>query len=71
MKARSRIPDIEKALSFVESHGIADQGHTEEGRQTLRKVKDPRDQAAILLAAELTAFSYRELLGPASPAAGS
>lgn len=66
MKRRSSIPNIERALSFVETHGTTDVGHMEEGRRTLRKLADPRDRAAVRLCAEATAFYYTELLGPAA-----
>jgi pyrroloquinoline quinone (PQQ) biosynthesis protein C len=69
MKKHSTIPGVEKALSFVESHGSADVGHMEEGRATLRKITDARDKAAILLCAQSAAFQYAEMLHTAAKTA--
>jgi len=63
LRARSKIPGIEKALSFVDSHGSTDVGHMEEGRKALRTIEDPNDRAAVLLCAQCTALYYTELLG--------
>ncbi len=63
LRERSGIPNIEKALSFLDSHGSADVGHMEEARATLRKISDPRELTAILWCAQSTSFYYRELLG--------
>jgi pyrroloquinoline quinone (PQQ) biosynthesis protein C len=69
MKKHSKIPNIAKALSFVESHGSTDVGHMEEGRATLRKIESARDKAAILLCAQSAAFQYAEMLHTAAKSA--
>jgi pyrroloquinoline quinone (PQQ) biosynthesis protein C len=64
LKRVSKIPSIAKAVSFVESHGVADVGHMAESRAAFRRITSDDDKAAIVLSARLTAAQYRSLLRP-------
>jgi pyrroloquinoline quinone (PQQ) biosynthesis protein C len=56
--ARSGIPNVESAVSFLSGHGDADVAHVEVLHDVLRNIDDPRDQASILLAASVLRALY-------------
>jgi pyrroloquinoline quinone (PQQ) biosynthesis protein C len=64
LKTVSTIPNMAKAVSFVESHGVADVEHMAESRAAYRRITSEDDKAAILLAARITAAQYLSLLRP-------
>jgi hypothetical protein len=65
LRARQAIPNIEEAVSFLEGHGDADVGHLELLSATLRRIEDPRDQAAIALTAAVMRALYPRFFQPA------
>jgi hypothetical protein len=56
--ARKAIPNIEDAVSFLDGHGDADPGHIALLTDILRQIKDPSDQAAIILSAAVLRALY-------------
>jgi thiaminase len=58
LRARSAIPNIGAAVTFLEGHGDADVGHIELLTGILRRIEDPRDQAAVALSAALVRALY-------------
>lgn len=62
MRSVSKIPNVENALKFFDSHGEADAYHIIEQRETLVKIHDEADRRALLLCAQMTSFQYRHLL---------
>lgn len=52
--AARRIPGIEHAVFCLREHGELDVGHCAKARSRLRRITDPRDQAAIVFNARLT-----------------
>lgn len=62
-KEKSSIPNIQKALTFLEAHGEADVGHMEEARAALRRIEDEGDKQAVVVVARMTALYYTHLLG--------
>jgi hypothetical protein len=58
LRARRAIPGIEGAVTFLEGHGDADLGHIELLTKILRRIEDPRDQAAVALSAALVRELY-------------
>jgi len=53
--AKSEIPGISNAISFISRHGQLDGGHVGEGLRLFRGISCPKAQAAILASAKLTA----------------
>ncbi|WP_160174507.1 iron-containing redox enzyme family protein [Archangium violaceum] len=53
--ARSKIPGIAHAVSFVSQHGQLDGGHVDDALRLLRVITCPREQGAILSMAKFTA----------------
>jgi len=49
LRERKAIPNIEKAVSFLDGHGDADAGHITLLNDVLRQIGNPTDQAAIML----------------------
>jgi pyrroloquinoline quinone (PQQ) biosynthesis protein C len=62
LRRHSKIPNIENALKFFDSHGEADREHILEQNRTLSNVPDEQDRRAIRLCIEFTSFQYRNLL---------
>lgn len=58
LRARGAIPNIHDAVSFLHGHGDADSGHIAILEDVLRRVDDPRDQAAISLSAAVMRALY-------------
>ncbi len=53
--ARSEIPGISQAISFISRHGQLDGGHVDEALSLLRGITCPKARDAILSSAKLTA----------------
>jgi pyrroloquinoline quinone (PQQ) biosynthesis protein C len=64
LKRHSKIPNIANAVSFIESHGVADAEHTGENSDVLRSITNEGDKAAFLLCARQVALLYSGLLDP-------
>jgi hypothetical protein len=58
LRAHGTIPHIEAALSFLDGHGDADDGHIALLAEVLARIDDPRDQAAITLSAAVLRALY-------------
>jgi pyrroloquinoline quinone (PQQ) biosynthesis protein C len=58
LRTRAAIPNVERALRFLDGHGEADDGHIAELETVLRGVEDERDQADITLSAEVMRRLY-------------
>lgn len=58
--AKSRIPGIEGAVTFLRGHGEADQDHIAHLASVLRAFTDPEDAEAILRSAKSTARFFPE-----------
>jgi hypothetical protein len=58
--AKSRIPGIEGAVTFLQGHGEADQDHIAHLASVLRAFTDPEDAEAILRSAKSTARFFPE-----------
>ncbi len=58
--AKSRIPGIEGAVTFLQGHGEADQDHIAHLASVLRAFTDPEDVEAILRSAKSTARFFPE-----------
>lgn len=56
--AAGRIPNIDKAVSFIRGHGLADGDHVAELTALLGSLTDGEDQAALLLSARTTRVLY-------------
>ncbi|MFO0586197.1 MAG: iron-containing redox enzyme family protein [Polyangiaceae bacterium] len=67
--ARSGIPDIDGAVSFLAGHGDADVAHIEVLHDVLRNIDDPRDQEAILLSASVLRALFPLFFGAPESAA--
>jgi pyrroloquinoline quinone (PQQ) biosynthesis protein C len=61
LRKHSKIPNIENALKFFDSHGEADREHIIEQNTTLAGIPSEEDRRAIRLCIETTAFQYRNL----------
>jgi thiaminase len=66
--ARSHIPNIAHAVSFLRKHGDADQQHIRTLGEALSSVVLPRDCHQVLLAAELVASLYVDFFSSESAA---
>ncbi len=58
LSKKSKIPNITKAISFIESHAEADIGHMESLRNILQTIIDEGDKHTIRLCAHVTAQQY-------------
>jgi hypothetical protein len=58
LRARRAIPHIEQALTFLEGHGVADEGHIAELEALLSTVSDATDQDDILFSSEVLRRLY-------------
>jgi hypothetical protein len=58
LRSRRKIPNIDRALSFLEGHGDADLEHVARLADLLRQVSDASDQAAISLSASVLRALY-------------
>jgi len=58
LRARRTIPNIERALRFLDGHGAADHGHIAELEAALSQVHDARAQADIAFSSELMRRLY-------------
>jgi hypothetical protein len=58
LRARGAIPGIEGAVMFLEGHGDADLGHIALLTEILRRIDEPRDQAAVALSAAVVRELY-------------
>jgi hypothetical protein len=58
LRERGAIPEIEGAVTFLEGHGDADVGHIALLTEILRRIEDPRDQAAIALSSAVLRELY-------------
>ncbi len=56
--ARSNIPNIRNGVSFLAGHGDADRGHVSTLEETLRRVDNRSDQAAVVLSASVLRALY-------------
>jgi hypothetical protein len=56
--ARSAIPNIASAVSFLRGHGDADMSHVDALRKALVEIADPDEADGIVLAARFTARIY-------------
>lgn len=61
---RSQIPGIERAVSFLRSHGEEDQGHIAQLAGILRGFRDPVDTEAILRSARRTRLFFPGFFSP-------
>jgi len=59
--AANTIPNIHRAVTFLRGHGNADGQHITELLSVLRTLKDPGEQAALLLSARTTRALYTGL----------
>jgi hypothetical protein len=55
---RSKIPDIARAVTFLEKHGEADEAHIRVLADALAEVTAPEEADAVLLAARVVAELY-------------
>jgi len=62
--ARAMVPNIEKSVSFLTSHGKADHGHIEALEHVLGGVDNPEGQAAIKRSAEVLCELYSHFFRP-------
>lgn len=69
LRARKAIPNIERAVLFLEGHGDADIGHIQALSDVLRTIEDPRDQDAILLSAAVMRTVFPRFFQPGATAA--
>ncbi|MBS3148912.1 iron-containing redox enzyme family protein [Candidatus Woesearchaeota archaeon] len=58
----SGIQNIEKALQFINSHGVLDIDHVQEGNARIRHINRTDKLAQIILGAYVTSGSYRAFL---------
>ncbi len=58
LRRLNRLPDIEQALSFLDTHGAADIQHVAELEELLQTITDPSDLADILLSAKVLRRLY-------------
>lgn len=63
--ARSEIPRIHEAVTFLQGHAEADEHHIAELGAMLAEVPDPADQEAIALSARITGAVYGGIFSPA------
>lgn len=66
LRARSTIPKIQGALSFLEGHGEADPGHVHQLSLLLTGISEEPDQHAILLASSVLNTLYPRFFSPSS-----
>ena len=72
LRVRAGIAGIEGALSFLEGHADADEGHIQVLEGVLRRIDDPQDRDDLCLAAKQLRRLYPRFFSPAaSPATGS
>jgi hypothetical protein len=72
LRRRSKIPNIDRALTFLEGHGDADLEHVARLAELLREVSDGADQAAISFSASaLRALYPRFFYGEPAPSSTS
>jgi thiaminase len=69
--ARSEIPGMANAVSFLRKHGDADQQHIRTLGEALRSVRLPQDCHQVLLAAQVVASLYADFFSNESAARGS
>jgi pyrroloquinoline quinone (PQQ) biosynthesis protein C len=67
LREKSKIANIENAISFIESHAEADIGHMQSLRNSLEKVTDENDKYAIRICADVVSQQYVHLLHYAQP----
>jgi pyrroloquinoline quinone (PQQ) biosynthesis protein C len=63
LRARSSIPSIDRALTFLQGHAAADHEHIAELGSRLRSITDRDDQKAIILSAQVTCYLYEGFFG--------
>jgi len=59
---KSEIPNIRNAVTFLEGHGDADQGHMAELRRVLESITDRRDLEAIVLCGKVVSQLYTAMI---------
>jgi pyrroloquinoline quinone (PQQ) biosynthesis protein C len=64
--AHSGIQGIEQAVSFLEGHAAVDAGHVEDVAAAVDEFVRPDEEEIVVLSAQLTALSYRDLASPRS-----
>ena len=67
LRNRAAIPNVGRALRFLDGHGEADEGHIAELETVLRGVEDEHDQADITLSAEVMCRLYPAFFALPSP----
>ncbi|HET9932749.1 MAG TPA: iron-containing redox enzyme family protein [Polyangiaceae bacterium] len=67
LRARAEIPNVQNALSFLVSHGDADQEHIRVLEETLSSVTDPADVRDIRLSCSVLCTTYPHFFGPHPP----